>query len=331
MTSPALGAGDNSSIAGPVLVVGVGLVGGSVALALREAGVGPLWGADVTPEGPPGVFERWAVSPSAELTQLCEAARLIILATPISVTEALLPSLMTVSAVVTDCGSAKRSIERTVERLQAAHSSSVNMTSGGSAEGALSASGELTSGPAEGALSAPVELTNSRAESALTGFVGGHPMAGRERGGFEHATATLFQGRSWFICRAPRSSARSVALVERLVATLGAVPVRVSAEHHDRQVALTSHLTQVVASALVAVAGGAEQFAGPAFEGATRVAGGPEAIWRDIFTANSAELLGALQAMETTLAQARHGLTSGDVEPLLELLRVARELKRRSD
>jgi len=164
-------------------------------------------------------------------------------------------------------------------------------------------------------------------------FVPGHPMAGAPEGGIELAQPGLFRGRRWLLCP-EGSDADAVEIVESLVRRLGAEPLLLNAADHDRAVALTSHLTQLVASALAAVAleAGAEPAVGPAFEGATRVAGGPEAMWADIFATNAGPVSDALGALEAELRRAREGLARPvpDTGPALALLARARRLRRNS-
>ena len=109
---------------------------------------------------------------------------------------------------------------------------------------------------------------------------------------------------------------------------LGAEPFRLSATDHDRAVAFTSHATQLVASALsvVALEAGAEPAAGPAFESATRVAGGPEEMWGDILLTNAGAIVEALSALEMELETVRSALAQAqpDAGPALALLARAR-------
>ena len=83
-------------------------------------------------------------------------------------------------------------------------------------------------------------------------FVGGHPLAGRERSGPAAAQADLFDGRPWVLTPDPRSSSAALDAVRRMVVACGAVPVVLDAQVHDRAVALVSHLPQLVASAMAA-------------------------------------------------------------------------------
>jgi prephenate dehydrogenase len=163
-------------------------------------------------------------------------------------------------------------------------------------------------------------------------FVLGHPMAGAPEGGIEHAQAGLFHGRRWLICP-EGSDPDALALVEDLVRRLGAEPFRIDAVAHDHAVALTSHATQLVASALAAVAleAGAQVTAGPAFDGATRVAGGPPEMWGDILSTNARDVAEALAALGRELEVARAGLAQAvpDTRAAMELLARARRLRQK--
>ena len=113
----------------------------------------------------------------------------------------------------------------------------------------------------------------------------------------------------------------------------GALPETFGVDEHDRAVARTSHATQLVASALAVAAAraGAERAAGPAFEGATRSAGGPEAIWSDIFETNADEVASALTDIIAELEAVSRGLGTRppELEAARALLRRAKETRRR--
>jgi prephenate dehydrogenase len=164
-------------------------------------------------------------------------------------------------------------------------------------------------------------------------FVPGHPMAGAPEGGIDLARPDLFRGRRWILCP-EQSDADAVDEVAALVTRLGAAVVRLSATEHDRAVALTSHVTQLVASALAAVAieSGAEPAVGPAFERTTQAAGGPEQIWDDILTTNADSVATALGEIAVELERARAGLVRvpPDTRPAMQLLARARRALRGS-
>lgn len=162
----------------------------------------------------------------------------------------------------------------------------------------------------------------ARRASRAARFVPGHPMAGLPEGGIRNASAELFRGRTWILC-AEHADADAVAEVESLVSGLGARALRLTAEAHDAAVARTSHLPQLLASALSLIGEGhaARGAAGPAFERATRIAGGPESMWRDIFASNGDEIARALgelfQELQPVLADLEDGTAPGSADSLL--------------
>jgi prephenate dehydrogenase len=275
-----------------VVVVGLGLLGGSFALALRELDAS----SRVTAVDRPSVLERPAARSAAQelidasdtpaVNRAVEAAELVLLATPVTAIVSLLPELVSRARIVTDCGSTKRVIARAVDAA-----------------------------PRRGR------------------FVPGPPMAGAPEGGIDLARPDLFRGRRWMLCP-EQSDGDAVDAVAGLVTRLGAVLVRLSAAEHDRAVALTSHATQLVASALAAVAfeSGAEPAMGPAFERTTQAAGGPERIWDDILATNADAVAAALGEIAAELEQARIGLaqTPPDTRPAMGLLARARRALRGS-
>jgi prephenate dehydrogenase len=152
-------------------------------------------------------------------------------------------------------------------------------------------------------------------------FVGGHPLAGAEAAGVEHARADLFEGAVWYLTPA-RGSTTGVLYerLHRLLASLGAQPAAIDAEAHDRLMASVSHLPHVLANLLVAqVAGVLAQedgqrlpAVGPSFRDATRVAGANTAIWTDIYLANRDGLIAAIDGLAARLAEVRAALARGD-------------------
>jgi prephenate dehydrogenase len=127
----------------------------------------------------------------------------------------------------------------------------------------------------------------------LARFVGGHPMAGRERAGFAASSPDLFRGCPWILTPSAAGARRVVA---RLARDVGARPVLVRADAHDRAMAYLSHLPQVVAWALAAAARGDRvtagllRLAGPGFRDMTRLARSPRALWREVLAQNATEV-----------------------------------------
>jgi prephenate dehydrogenase len=148
-------------------------------------------------------------------------------------------------------------------------------------------------------------------------FVGGHPLAGAEAAGVEHAREDLFAGATWYLTPSRTTSGVLLERLHRLITGLGAHPVAIDAETHDRVMAAVSHLPHVLANVLVAQAAGAldgERLppTGPSFRDATRVAGANPAIWPDIYLANRDALVAALDETVRRLGDARAALVDGD-------------------
>jgi prephenate dehydrogenase len=140
-------------------------------------------------------------------------------------------------------------------------------------------------------------------------FLATHPMAGREVGGAQSARADLFQSRSWIYMPSDLEGAPVepdlIAAGLWLIQTLGASPVAMSAEKHDRAVALVSHLPQVTASLLAAQLMDADSelldLAGAGLRDTTRIAASNAALWDEILSANSAEILPLLINLQSDL------------------------------
>jgi prephenate dehydrogenase len=162
-------------------------------------------------------------------------------------------------------------------------------------------------------------------------FIGGHPIAGAETAGVEHARADLFEGAVWYLTPSDRSSGLLLERLHRLVASLGARPAAVDAASHDRLLAAVSHLPHVLANVLVAQAAGRGEMPrfGPSFRDATRVAGANSAIWTDIYLANREAIVEEIDAAVERLREAADTLRSGDGEALTAWNESAREYRRR--
>ncbi len=151
-------------------------------------------------------------------------------------------------------------------------------------------------------------------------FVGGHPLAGAETAGVEHARADLFDGAVWYLT--PTSSTAGVLYerLHRLLSTFGAQPTAIEADTHDQLLATVSHLPHVLANVLVAQAAralgdaaeGRVPAVGPSFRDATRVAGANSAIWTDIYLANRDALLVAIDDLTARVAEVRTALERED-------------------
>ncbi len=150
-------------------------------------------------------------------------------------------------------------------------------------------------------------------------FVGGHPVCGSEARGAEHASAELFDGATWFLTPLAETDPGRYRLVHGFVAGLGAVPVAVDPQAHDRLVALTSHLPHALANLIVNQAGSGRidghdplAAAGGSLRDMTRVAGANPRIWVDIFLDNASSLRESLAEHRRRVEQLEAALESGD-------------------
>src|SRR4051794_27181698 len=164
----------------------------------------------------------------------------------------------------------------------------------------------------------PVASTQSRVQADLevlgadlADICGGHPLAGRETSGPAGASADLFLGRPWVTCPYPGTTAATHGAVRSLAADCGADALDLTPEHHDRAVALSSHLPQVAASALAAqlVDGdtAASRVAGPGLQDSTRIAASDAGLWEEVLATNAehvAPLVASLAAELTAVAGA---------------------------
>jgi prephenate dehydrogenase len=286
-----------------VAILGVGLIGGSFALALRKyAPDAVVTGWD---KGPVlrHARERGAINEGfGELSLAVAGADLIYMALPVGHTIELLPEvarLVSPQALATDASSTKRSV--------------------------CAAAAECF--PANGAC-----------------FLGGHPMAGKEISGIAAADAELFRGSKYALIRKPGVEKTGeprdprvtafVALVEKM----GAEPVWLDAETHDRAAAIVSHLPQLLAVALAGLVrdqtdetGLPVTLAGRGLRDALRLAGSPYSVWRDIILTNSDNLDRALGQLIQLLEQLRGDLRTRALEEEFaaagELYKILRDLQ----
>jgi prephenate dehydrogenase len=151
-------------------------------------------------------------------------------------------------------------------------------------------------------------------------FVGGHPIAGAETAGVEHARADLFEGAVWYLTPLAHSEGLLYERLHRFVVDIGARPVALDAATHDRLVAVFSHLPHVLANVLASQAatrlsdhGEALRQVGPSFRDMTRVAGANTAMWSDIYRSNRRAIVEEIRAFRAELEEVERRLEGGDV------------------
>ncbi|PYO50926.1 MAG: prephenate dehydrogenase/arogenate dehydrogenase family protein [Candidatus Rokuibacteriota bacterium] len=277
---------------GRLVVVGVGLLGGSVALAARASGVAREIvgvGRDRQRlEGPlrAGLVDRIATDVAAGV----DGADCVVLAATVGANERLLESIwarVPAGALLTDVGSTKRRIVTAAERLAAGR---------------------------------PLA------------FLGSHPMAGSEKSGWQVARADLFRGATVIVTPTDATEPRAIKGVSALWEALGARVSALDPETHDRTVAAISHLPHVAAWALVDAVGrfepGALAFAARGFKDMTRIAASDPPMWRDVLLDNADAIRASLGAFRAALDELERLLAAGDaagIEALLARLKTTRE------
>lgn len=149
-------------------------------------------------------------------------------------------------------------------------------------------------------------LAELRAAGAdVSRYIGSHPLAGRERGGAVAGRADLFVGRPWVIAGHGGVSYRRGSAMDDLILDLGAIPVELSPEEHDRAVALISHVPQLIATLLAkrltGAAASSVALAGQGLRDTTRIAASEPELWMQILGANAASILDILRAYRDDL------------------------------
>jgi prephenate dehydrogenase len=153
-----------------------------------------------------------------------------------------------------------------------------------------------------------IEAFGCRADN----FVGGHPLAGRERSGPGAARADLFEGRPWVLTPSAATDSATLARGRALARLCGATPVVMTPEDHDRAVALVSHAPQLVASLVAArllpAADEAVQLAGQGVRDVTRIAASDPGLWQEILGSNATAVADVLDALAADLTAAVRAL-----------------------
>ena len=152
-------------------------------------------------------------------------------------------------------------------------------------------------------------------------FLGSHPIAGSEKTGFEHSDADLFVEKMVVVTPTHATSQAAIKQVNRLWKSVGAKITQQSPQEHDKLLARTSHLPHLVASVLASFLTEEEfPFTGTGFQGTTRIATGDPSMWTAIFEANAEHVALALETLEKRLSLFRAALEENDIEKLHAIL-----------
>jgi prephenate dehydrogenase len=273
-------------------VLGVGLIGGSLARALREQDlVGEVVGvnrsrAAIEKAVALGVIDRG----STEAAEAVRDATLVLVATPVRAIAPLVGHIapfLAPGAVVTDVGSVKQSVVAACEAVLLA------AVPGGKGEG-------------------------------MVNFVGGHPIAGREHVGVEHSFASLFEGSRTILTPTPRTASDALELVRLVWEAAGSHVELMDAGYHDQILAATSHLPHLMAYSVVNTLSDLEdhiraevfRYAAGGFRDFTRIASSDPAMWRDICLENPAAILDILARFRKDLDRLIGQIESGNGDAL---------------
>jgi 3-phosphoshikimate 1-carboxyvinyltransferase len=274
-----------------VSIIGLGLIGGSIAAGMKKRGLVERVSAfDVNPAALQLGLELQVIDDGAESVETCiHRSDLIVLAVPVlSMRETLLsiePAFRDKSCTVTDVGSVKSTIIGTAEELF----------------------GELPSN-----------------------LVPGHPIAGSEKHGVSAANPDLFRHHKVILTPTDSVSEQATHKVAELWRALGANVLEMAATHHDGIFAQTSHLPHLLAYALVDMLSAQGdsleifQFAAGGFRDFSRIAASDPVMWRDIFRANQSEVLNSLDKYLAELGELREMIADGRMEELEEVFKRAK-------
>lgn len=284
-----------------LVIFGVGLIGGSLARALRERGeaarAGTIVGVGRSLESAERaralgvVDEALALDDDAQLARALAGADFVLLAAPVAQTAPLLARIapfLDPATLVTDAGSTKGDV---------------------------------------------VTAARATLGARLAQFVPGHPIAGRESSGVEAALPDLYVGRNVVLCPLPENRAGDVERVEALWRATGAHVRKMGAREHDLVLASVSHLPHLLSFALVEQILGAPDaalkfsFAAGGFRDFTRIAASSPEMWRDVCLANASALVTELDAYTAVLARLRAAILAGDGAALEAVFARSREAR----
>ena len=275
-------------------IIGVGLIGGSLAKALRfENAVGHITGFGRTESSLQraqalGVVDSW----SLDLGTAVEQAEVVVIASPvnaISSTFQKLKSCLGDNAIVTDAGSVKGPI---------------------------------------------VDAAVSGLGDKIVNFVPGHPIAGKEQSGVDAASATLFKGHRTILTPIANTGTEAISTVKDMWETIGAEVVFMEPSVHDELLALTSHLPHALAFILVDLLSrqtnpeDSFDLSAGGFYDITRIASGDPVMWRDIFLSNQQAVLQRLTEFSTAIDNLAELINDCDSHGLEQMFKHSNEVRR---
>jgi len=274
-------------------LIGCGLMGGSFALGLKQAGwVKTIAGFSASEKTRQRARELKVIDVACDnVAQAVQGADLVLLAVPVSATrqslEAIVPALSP-NALLMDVGSTKCDV---------------------------------------------VAAARHTLGERLSCFVPAHPIAGKEVAGIDHAEGDLYKNRRTILTPVSETGAHQISQAKAVWQALGSTVFTMTPEAHDATFAAVSHLPHLLAFAtvngLMAQSEGADflRMAGPGFRDFSRIAGSDPAVWRDILSANHTEVLSQITHFKQALAQLEEALQNQDTQALQSLIAKASQVR----
>jgi prephenate dehydrogenase len=270
-------------------LIGCGLMGGSFALALRQAGlVQHITGFSASEKTRQRALELKVIDQACNsVAEAVQGADLVLLAVPVGAMHSSFAALresLAPQALLMDVGSTKCDV---------------------------------------------IAAAKTHLGERLSCFVPAHPIAGKEVAGIEHAEANLYQERRTILTPLPQNSIRQIKMASEVWTAIGSHVSQMTPVAHDATFAAVSHLPHLLAfaavNALTAQPQGAAflEMAGPGFRDFSRIAASDPVVWRDILSANHAEVLGQLAHFRAALDQFETTLTQRNEQALQQLIEQA--------
>jgi prephenate dehydrogenase len=274
-------------------LIGCGLMGGSFALALREAGlVQHITGFSASEKTRQRALELKVIDQAcSSVAEAVQGADLVLLAVPVGAMHSSFTALqgsLSPSALLMDVGSTKCDV---------------------------------------------IAAAQATLGDRLSCFVPAHPIAGKEVAGIEHAEAWLYQARRTILTPLSQNSIRQIKTASEVWTAIGSHVSQMTPEAHDATFAAVSHLPHLLAfaavNALTAQPQGAAflEMAGPGFRDFSRIAASDASVWRDILSANQSEVLTQMAHFRAALDQFENALKQGDTAALQQLIQQASDVR----
>ena len=274
-----------------ITIIGVGLIGGSLARALKERNLAKVvfgYGRDQS-RLEEAQKSNIIDASSTNIKEAIDEANIVVIATPVGTFKDILHQiepLISSNVIITDVGSTKSDI---------------------------------------------VNIVNDVLRDKSSCFIPAHPIAGKERSGFEVSDSKLYDGKKVIITPQETNSPESIDVIDQMWKNVGADVDFMSAESHDNLLGMTSHLPHMLAFSLVNYLvdqnPNASIYAGGGFKDFSRIASGDAIMWRDICLQNKNQIMNHLKGYQSTLDDLLEAINDEDSEKLGQLFTTAKKTR----